>query len=216
MSESQNVMYLIVGLGNPGPQYEKNRHNIGFMLIDELARDPAFGPEKKAFDGVVCEGQIDTAKGRDKLLLLKPMTFMNLSGNSVVKAMQFYKLKPEQVIVFHDELDLAPGRLRMKLGGGHAGHNGLRSIMQHIGPNFMRGRMGIGHPGAKELVHGWVLSDFAKGDQAWLSALLDASARALPLLLSGAPDAADRYQAEVMRLAPAPKLDTRKLNADKA
>ena len=113
MSESHNVMYLIVGLGNPGPQYEKNRHNIGFMLIDELARDPAFGPEKKAFDGVVSEGQIDTAKGRDKLLLLKPMTFMNLSGNSVVKAMQFYKLKPEQVIVFHDELDLAPGRLRI-------------------------------------------------------------------------------------------------------
>jgi len=208
-------MYLIVGLGNPGSQYEKNRHNIGFMLIDELARGPDFGPEKKAFDGIVCEGQIDTAKGREKVLLLKPMTFMNLSGNSVVKAMQFYKIKPEQAIVFHDELDLAPGRLRMKLGGGHAGHNGLRSIMQHIGPNFMRGRMGIGHPGAKELVLPWVLGDFAKSDQAWLDALLDACARALPLLFSGAPDAADRYQAEVMRLAPAPKLDTRQINASK-
>ncbi len=204
-------MHLIVGLGNPGPQYARNRHNIGFMLMDELMRQPAFGPEKKNFDGITCDGTIDTVKGPQKVLVLKPMTFMNLSGHSVVKAMQFYKIKPERVVVFHDELDLAPGRLRMKLGGGHAGHNGLRSIMQHIGPNFVRGRMGIGHPGAKEMVLNWVLGDFAKADQPWLDAQLSACASSLPLLFSGAPDAADRYQAEVMRLAPAPKLDTRQL-----
>ncbi|MDI7774879.1 aminoacyl-tRNA hydrolase [Asticcacaulis sp. EMRT-3] len=209
-------MYLLVGLGNPGSQYAGHRHNIGFMLIDELARDPAFGPEKKAFDGLVSEGAMEMKGGRDKVLLLKPQTFMNLSGNSVAKAMQFYKIRPDRVIVFHDELDLAPGRMRMKLGGGHAGHNGLRSIMQHIGPNFMRARMGIGHPGAKELVHDWVLSDFSKADQVWLKAELEACTRALPLLFTGLPDAADRYQAEVMRLAPAPKMDTRQMNADKA
>ncbi|MBW8882757.1 MAG: peptidyl-tRNA hydrolase, partial [Asticcacaulis sp.] len=144
---------------------------------------------------------------------LKPQTYMNNSGLSVAKALQFYKLKPEQIVVFHDELDLAPGRLRMKLGGGHAGHNGLRSIMAHIGPNFMRARMGIGHPGIKELVHDWVLSDFSRSDQAWLNALNDACVGALAMLFSGQSDAADRYQAEVMRLAPAPKFDSRQLNA---
>ncbi|MDV6329755.1 aminoacyl-tRNA hydrolase [Asticcacaulis sp. 201] len=208
-------MYLIVGLGNPGSQYAKNRHNIGFMMIDELIRGAAFGPEKKNFDGITSDGQIETAKGVEKVLALKPQTFMNLSGNSVQKAMQFYKIKPERVIVFHDELDLAPGRLRIKMGGGHAGHNGLRSIMAAIGPNFVRGRMGIGHPGAKEAVLAWVLGDFAKADQAWLDALNGACARALPLLLSGAPDAAERYQGEVMRLAPAPKFDMRQLNNQK-
>lgn len=208
-------MHLIVGLGNPGAQYAKNRHNIGFMLIDELVRAGNFGPEKKQFDGLSHEGTIETPKGVEKLLALKPQTYMNNSGLSVAKALQFYKLKPEQIIVFHDELDLAPGRLRMKRGGGHAGHNGLRSIMQHIGPNFMRGRMGIGHPGVKEMVLNWVLADFAKSEQAWVNALNDACARALPMLFSGAPDAADRYQAEVMRLAPAPKFDMRQL-ANKA
>lgn len=208
-------MLLIAGLGNPGPTHAKNRHNIGFMLIDELARAPSFGPEKKQFDGLTHEGTIETPKGVEKLLLLKPQTYMNNSGLSVAKALQFYKLKPEQIIVFHDELDLAPGRLRMKRGGGHAGHNGLRSIMQHIGPNFMRGRMGIGHPGVKEMVLHWVLADFAKSEQTWVNTLDDACARALPMLFSGAPDAADRYQAEVMRLAPAPKFDMRQL-ANKA
>ena len=206
-------MYLIVGLGNPGVQYARNRHNIGFMMVDELIRGPAFGPEKKQFDGITSDGTIDTPKGPVKILTLKPQTYMNNSGLSVAKAMQFYKIKPEQVIVFHDELDLAPGRLRMKLGGGHAGHNGLRSIMAHIGPNFVRGRMGIGHPGIKEMVLNWVLADFAKSDQVWVEALNDACARALPMLFSGLPDAADRYQAEVMRLAPAPKLDSRQINA---
>jgi PTH1 family peptidyl-tRNA hydrolase len=204
-------VHLIVGLGNPGAQYAKNRHNIGFMLIDELARAGNFGPEKKQFDGFTHEGTIETPKGVEKLLLLKPQTYMNNSGLSVAKALQFYKLKPEQIIVFHDELDLAPGRLRMKRGGGHAGHNGLRSIMQHIGPNFMRGRMGIGHPGVREMVLHWVLADFAKSEQTWVDTLNDACARALPMLFSGAPDAADRYQAEVMRLAPAPKFDMRQM-----
>lgn len=204
-------MHLIVGLGNPGAQYAKNRHNIGFMMIDELIRGAAFGPEKKQFDGFTSEGTIETAKGLEKILALKPQTYMNNSGLSVAKALQFYKLKPEQIIVFHDELDLAPGRLRMKRGGGHAGHNGLRSIMAHIGPNFMRARMGIGHPGTKEMVLNWVLADFAKADQTWLSALNEACVSALPMLFSGTPDAADRYQAEVMRLAPAPKFDSRQL-----
>lgn len=206
-------MYLIVGLGNPGAQYARNRHNIGFMLIDELVRGPAFGPERKRFQALSHDGLIDTPKGQEKLLVLKPQTFMNLSGQSVAEAATFYKIKPDRIIVFHDELDLAPGRLRMKLGGGHAGHNGLRSIMAHIGPNFMRGRMGIGHPGAKEMVLNWVLADFAKADQAWVDALNDACVKAFPMLFTGVPDAADRFQAEVMRLAPAPKLDSRQLNA---
>lgn len=206
-------MYLIAGLGNPGAQYAKNRHNIGFMLIDELVRAPLFGPERKRFQALSHDGLIDTPKGQEKLLVLKPQTYMNNSGQSIAEAANFYKIKPEHVIVFHDELDLAPGRLRMKLGGGHAGHNGLRSIMAHIGPNFMRGRLGIGHPGAKELVLNWVLSDFAKADQPWLDALNTACVKALPMLFSGAPDAADRYQAEVMRLAPAPKFDSRQLNS---
>ena len=159
-------MYLIAGLGNPGAQYAKNRHNIGFMLIDELARGTAFGPERKRFQALSHDGLIDTPKGQEKLLVLKPQTYMNNSGQSVREACDFYKIKPEHVIVFHDELDLAPGRLRMKLGGGHAGHNGLRSIMAHIGPNFVRGRMGIGHPGDKALVLNWVLADFARGGPA--------------------------------------------------
>ncbi|MCR6661371.1 MAG: aminoacyl-tRNA hydrolase [Asticcacaulis sp.] len=208
-------MYLIVGLGNPGAQYAKNRHNIGFMMIDELIRGATFGPEKESLRRHHLRWPDRDSKGMEKVLALKPQTFMNLSGQSVQKAMQFYKIKPERVIVFHDELDLAPGRLRMKLGGGHAGHNGLRSIMANIGPNFMRGRMGIGHPGAKEDVLHWVLGDFGKSDQAWVNAMNDACVRALPVLLSGLPDAAERYTTEVMRLAPAPKLDTRQLNAQK-
>lgn len=202
-------MYLIVGLGNPGTKYEQNRHNIGFMFVDELIRLPGFGPEKKRFQAVTHEGTIETPKGAQKILALKPQTYMNLSGHSVQEAMQFYKIKPEHVFVFHDELDLAPGRFRTKMGGGHAGHNGLRSIMALIGPNFMRGRMGIGHPGDKSLVHHWVLSDFAKADQAWVDALNRACVDALPFLLAGE---LDRYQNEVMRLAPAPKLDPRKAN----
>jgi len=193
-------MYLIIGLGNPGAQYAQNRHNIGFMLIDALSREAGFGPERKKFQSLIHEGQL----GDEKLLLMKPQTFMNLSGHAVGEAMGFYKLKPEQIIVFHDELDLAPGRFRAKTGGGHAGHNGLRSITAQMGPNFVRGRMGIGHPGDKSLVHHWVLSDFAKSDQDWLEAQISACVKALPILLK---DGTEKYQTEVMRLAPAPKLD---------
>ncbi len=200
-------MFLIVGLGNPGAQYAKNRHNIGFMFIDELIRLPGFGPEKKRFQALTHDGLIETAKGPQKVMVMKPQTYMNLSGHAVQEAMQFYKVKPDHVLVFHDELDLAPGRFRTKMGGGHAGHNGLRSLMAQIGPNFMRGRMGIGHPGDKSMVHHWVLSDFAKADRPWVDKLNEACVTALPFLLDGDMD---RFQNEVMRLAPAPKHDPRK------
>lgn len=196
-------MLLIAGLGNPGPKYEKNRHNIGFMAVDELARAHGFGPWRKKFQSEVAEGEI---AGR-KALLLKPQTFMNESGRAVGEAAKFYKLSPADIVVFYDELDLAPGRLRMKTGGGAAGHNGIRSIAASpVGDAFRRARLGIGHPGQKELVHGYVLSDFAKADQAWLEPLIRACAEAAPLL-AAAED--EKYQAEVLRLAPAPKLHPR-------
>lgn len=157
-------MQLFVGLGNPGKKYEKNRHNIGFIVLDEIAADHGFSPWKSQFQGQVCQGNI----GSEKLLLLKPSTFMNLSGQSVGEAMRFYKLTPEDVTVFHDELDLAPSKVRVKMSGGHAGHNGLRSIHQHIGEHYRRVRLGIGHPGHKDRVAGYVLSDFAKAEADWL------------------------------------------------
>lgn len=174
-------MLLIVGLGNPGGEYARNRHNIGFMAVEEIARRHRFGPWKKRFQGQTADGTI----GSEKILLLEPQTFMNLSGQSVGAAMAFFKLKPEQVIVFHDELDLPPGRLRVKKGGGHGGHNGLRSIDSHIGKDYWRVRMGIGHPGDKNLVSGYVLHDFAKADQPWIDALVDACADSLSLLTEG-------------------------------
>src|SRR5210317_1683475 len=145
-------MKLIVGLGNPGAKYARNRHNIGFMAVDRIASDHGFGPWKPKFQGQIAEGRL----GREKVLLLKPETFMNKSGQSVGEAMRFYKLEPEDVIVIHDELDLAPGKVRVKQGGGHAGHNGLRSIHAHIGENYARVRLGIGHPGRKDLVAHYV------------------------------------------------------------
>ena len=161
-------MKLIVGLGNPGSKYARNRHNIGFMAVDRIAGDHGFGPWKAKFQGEIAEGRL----GGDKAILLKPATFMNLSGQSVGEAMRFYKLEPADVIVFHDELDLAPAKVRVKQGGGHAGHNGLRSIHQHIGPEYARVRLGVGHPGRKELVAGYVLHDFAKADEEWLDDVL--------------------------------------------
>ena len=161
-------MKLIVGLGNPGAKYAANRHNIGFMAVDRIAQDHGFSPWKARFQGLVSEGRL----GAMRITLLKPQGFMNLSGQSVGEAMRYLKLNPEDVIVLHDELDLAPAKCRVKQGGGHAGHNGLRSILQHIGPDYGRVRLGIGHPGHKDRVAGYVLSDFAKADQEWLDDLL--------------------------------------------
>ena len=201
-------MLILAGLGNPGPRHEKNRHNIGFMAADAIARRWNFSPWRQRFQSHACEGVIDTAQGPVRALLLKPQTFYNDSGRAVGEAMRFFKRAPEDVIVFYDEIDLAPGRFRMKTGGGAAGNNGVRSITSQIGEGFRRARLGTGHPGDKELVHGHVLSDFHKADLVWVSPLLDAVADALPFAASGDDE---RYQAEVMRLAPAPKADPRKL-----
>jgi len=160
-------MQLFVGLGNPGAKYRHNRHNIGFMAVDRIAQS-GFSPWKSKFQGMVSEGRL----GSERVVLLKPATFMNLSGQSVGEAMRFFKLTPEEVTVLHDELDLAPGKVRLKTGGGHAGHNGLRSLHQHIGPGYHRVRLGIGHPGHKDRVANYVLSDFAKAETAWLDDLL--------------------------------------------
>ena len=161
-------MKLFVGLGNPGKKYTNNRHNIGFMALNQIANDHSFSPWKNKFQGQITDGKL----GAEKVILLKPETFMNLSGQSVSETIKFYKIKIEDIIVFHDELDLEPAKLRVKTSGGHAGHNGLRSIHQHIGPDYHRVRMGIGHPGHKDRVANYVLSDFAKSDQNWLQDLL--------------------------------------------
>ncbi|MGR3362954.1 MAG: aminoacyl-tRNA hydrolase [Maritimibacter harenae] len=161
-------MKLFVGLGNPGDKYAGNRHNIGFMAVDRIREDHGFAPWRAKFQGQVSEGKLDG----EKVILLKPETFMNLSGQSVGEAMRFYKLDSTDVTVFHDELDLAPGKVKLKLGGGHAGHNGLRSIHQHISPHYARVRLGIGHPGHKDKVSPYVLSNFAKADQDWLDDVL--------------------------------------------
>lgn len=161
-------MRLFVGLGNPGAKYAGNRHNIGFMAVDRIATDHGFAPWRSKFQGQLAEGRL----GREKVALLKPETYMNLSGDSVAAAVQFFKLDPTDVMVFHDELDLAPGKCRVKQGGGHAGHNGLRSIHAHLGAEYGRVRLGIGHPGHKDRVSAYVLSDFAKSDRAWLDDLM--------------------------------------------
>ena len=174
-------MLLIVGLGNPGRRYAGNRHNIGFMAADEIARRHRFAPWRARFEGEIAEGLLDG----EKALVLKPATYMNESGRSVGQAMRFYKLALPDVVVIHDDLDLPPGKLRMKTGGGHGGHNGLRSLDAHIGKEYRRMRLGIGHPGRKELVHGYVLHDFARDDQDWLQPLLAAVAENAPLLARG-------------------------------
>jgi len=198
-------MLILAGLGNPGPKFEKNRHNIGFMAADAIARRWAFGPWRARFQGLACEGTVDGVRAT----LIKPQTFYNESGRAVGEAMRFFKLTPAEVIVFYDEIDLAPGRFRMKTGGGAAGNNGIRSITAAIGEDFRRARIGTGHPGHKDLVHGYVLSDFHKADRVWVEPLIDAVADALPFAVGGDDD---RYQAEVMRLAPAEKADPRKLS----
>lgn len=174
-------MILLVGLGNPGSRYAHNRHNIGFMAVDAIWHRHRFAPWRGRFQGAAAEGRL----GEVHSLLLKPETYMNESGLSVAAAARFYRLEPDAVVVFHDELDLAPGKLRTKLGGGVAGHKGLRSIAAHIGPEFRRVRLGIGHPGDKDLVHDYVLHDFAKSDRDWLEPLLGAIAEHAPLLAAG-------------------------------
>src|ERR1700742_3974028 len=165
-------MRLFVGPGNPGSKYAHNRHNIGFMAVDEIARRHGFAPWRRRFQGQTSEGTIDG----EKVFLLRPETFMNESGRAVQEASNFFKLGVDDIIVFQDELELPPAKMRVKVGGGIAGHNGLRSISTHIGNEYRRVRLGIGHPGVKELVHGHVLSDFAKSDRAWVEALCEAVA----------------------------------------
>jgi peptidyl-tRNA hydrolase, PTH1 family len=178
-------MLLWVGLGNPEPGMARNRHNIGFMAVDAIALRHGFSPWRSRFKGQYAEGRV----GSMKVLLLKPMTYMNLSGESVQAAASFFKIEPGAVTAFHDELDLAPGKTRVKKGGGNAGHNGLRSMDRHLGtPDYWRVRLGIGHPGDKDRVTGHVLSDFAKADREWLEMLLDAVADNAVLLTEQKPE----------------------------
>jgi PTH1 family peptidyl-tRNA hydrolase len=193
-------MLLLVGLGNPGPEHAGNRHNVGFMAVDEIARRHGFGPWRARFQGLVAEGRL----GRGRALALKPLTFYNGSGAAAGEAARFYKVPPTDVVAFHDEIDLMPGKLRMKQGGGTAGNNGIRSLSAHLGPEFRRCRLGVGHPGEPELVVTWVLHDFAKADHAWLDPLLDAIGKAAPLLTEG-NDAAFASKVALQLQPPRPK-----------
>lgn len=189
-------MKLFVGLGNPGAKYAQNRHNIGFMALDRIAEDHGFTPWRGKFQGSVSTGNL----GGEKILLLKPETFMNNSGQSVGEAARFHKIPVGDVIVFHDELDLAPGKCRVKTGGGHAGHNGLRSIHAHLSDAYARVRLGIGHPGHKDAVSGYVLRDFAKADQDWLANILAGISNGAAHLAAG--DSGKFLNAVSLRVAP--------------
>ena len=200
-------MLILAGLGNPEPKYAGNRHNVGFFAVQMIAERWGFAPERRKFQAVVREGQVPTTAGPVRAITLRPQTYYNDRGLAVAEAARFYKTTPAAVVVFYDEIDLAPGRFRMKTGGGAAGNNGIRSIAAHLGADFRRARIGTGHPGHKDLVMGHVLSDFAKAEkEAWVKPLLTAIAESAPLLAAGEDE---RYQAEVLRLAPAPKLDPR-------
>ncbi|MBF0356337.1 MAG: aminoacyl-tRNA hydrolase [Alphaproteobacteria bacterium] len=190
-------MFLLVGLGNPGSEHASNRHNIGFMAVDEIVRRHDFSPWRKRFQGVTAEGHI----GPHHVLALKPMTYMNLSGQSAGEAARFLKIPLEKIIVLHDELDLAPGKIRVKTGGGAGGHNGLKSLDAHLGNGYKRLRLGIGHPGDKDAVTGYVLSGFAKSDKEWLEPFLDVVGREIGLALAGEDN---RFMTKVaMALKPA-------------
>ena len=195
-------MRLLVGLGNPGSRYARNRHNVGFMAVDAIAHRHGVPGFRSRFKGELAEASI----GGERVLLLKPQTFMNASGESVGAAARFFKILPEDVIAIHDEIDLRPGKLRVKRGGGSAGHNGLRSIDAEIGPDYWRVRIGVGHPGIKELVQPYVLQNFPSEElTGWVEPLLGAVADTTPLLISGAPDA---FMSEVARRVAPPKAET--------
>ncbi len=172
-------MLLFVGLGNPGRQYAGNRHNIGFMAVEAIARAHGFAPARSKYQGLATEGAI----GGEKVILLQPQTYMNESGRAVAEAARFHKIPLENIVVFHDELDLPPSKLRVKTGGGNAGHNGLRSITAHMGNDYRRVRLGIGHPGDKSLVHSFVLNDFGKAEMKWVETLCETIAKNAPLLV---------------------------------
>ncbi len=174
-------MLLFVGLGNPGAKYARNRHNIGFMAVDEIVRRHRFGPFRSRFQALVAEGTI----AGEKVIALEPMTYMNESGRSVAEAVRFYKLSTADIVVFHDDIDLAPGKVRVKRGGGAAGHNGLRSLDRHLDSDYRRVRLGVGRPQHKDDVHDYVLRDFAKADRDWLDHVLDAVAAEAPRLAQG-------------------------------
>ncbi|MBM9594904.1 aminoacyl-tRNA hydrolase [Roseitranquillus sediminis] len=190
-------MKLFVGLGNPGTRYAGNRHNVGYMTVERIAADHGFGPWRSKFQGQVSEGRL----GEDKVVMLKPETFMNRSGQAVGEAARFYKLDPTDIVVFHDELDLPPGKVRVKSGGGHAGHNGLRSLHGHVGESYQRVRLGIGHPGHKDAVAAYVLHDFAKADQDWLDDVLRGVSDGAAYLAAG--DGGRFMNAVAQRIAPA-------------
>lgn len=199
-------MLLLVGLGNPGPEHASNRHNVGFMAVDAIARAHGFGAGKRQFQGLVADGHLGSARA----MLLKPMTYMNLSGRAVGELCRYFRIAAADVVVFHDDLDLPLGKIRMKIGGGSAGHNGLRSIDAEFGPDYRRCRIGIGHPGTREAVLHWVLRDFGAEERTVLEPLLDAIAAEAPLL-AGCKDST--FASKVaLRMAP-PKSDTISGNA---
>lgn len=174
-------MHLIVGLGNPGARHAGNRHNIGFMAVDAIAERHRFGPFRARFEGLAAEG----ALGPERVVALKPQTYMNESGRAVAAAARFYKVPPARIIVIHDQIDLVSGKMRVKCGGGPGGHNGLRSLDDHLGPDYWRVRLGVGHPGDKDLVSGYVLHDFPKADRPWVGKLIEAVAEHISLLAGG-------------------------------
>lgn len=192
-------MRLFVGLGNPGQRYQNNRHNIGFMALDEIFQRHNFSGWSRKFQGELAEGKL----GSEKVLLLKPQTFMNLSGQSVQAAAAFYKIGTEDIIVFHDELDLIPGKVRVKKAGGAGGHNGLKSIDEHLGPDYWRVRLGIGHPGDKDMVSPYVLGDFFKEESIWVEKLVRAVSDEAEKLVTGDMDG---FMTKVAHVAPPPKV----------